>query len=429
MSESEDRAVMPTRATLEGLRVVELTSEAGAFAGKLLADMGADVIVVEPPSGSALRRRPPYAEDRPDPERSLTWWHYNTSKRGVTLDLEAEADRERFRALVRSADIVVEGEPPGRLASLGLDYESVRTSKADLVMISITPFGSSGPRRDEVATDLTILAGGGPVWSCGYDDHELPPVRGWGNQGYQLASLYAVTGALTAVLVREQRGIGQHVDVNMNAAANVTTEAASYTWLVARETVQRQTGRHAEVQRTMPTQVQCADGVWVNTGVPPRVRAEFEALYDWLRELDLLGDFSDRIFLELGMERERLDLSKLGEDVEVQAMFGAGREAMMRIAAALPSYEFFTGAHRRGMPVAIVYSPEEVLEDPHFAARGFPTPVHHPELGRSFVYPGVPIRFTGSAARIRARAPRLGEHNREVFASLEASQRGAGAAD
>lgn len=408
---------------LVGLRAVELSSEATALAGKMLADMGADVIVVEPPAGSELRARPPFVDDVEDLERSLTWWHYNTSKRGVTLDLADARDRERLRRLVGSADIFLEGEPPDRLAGLNLDYPDLRTIRPDLVMVSITPFGRRGPRRHELACDLTILASGGPVWSCGYDDHSLPPIRGWGNQGYNIGALYAVMGALIAILVRDEQGVGQHVDVNLHAAANVTTEQATYTWLVTRQTVQRQTGRHAETQPSLPTQVRCTDGRWVNTGVPPRVRTEFAAVYEWLRELGLLEEFTDRIFLQMGMERDRLDLSKLGEDPEIQAMFAAGREAMTLIASRLPSYEFFTGAHRRGMPVAIIYSPEETLQDPHFAARGFPTAVEHPELGRSIVYPGAPLRFEGSPWQLRSRAPRLGEHNAEVFGALETAPR------
>jgi len=400
---------------LTGLRVVELTSEPASFAGKLLADMGAEVIVVEPPAGSILRARPPFLGDVMGRERSLVWWHYNTSKLGVTLDLDLHEDRQRFRTLVESADVLIEAEPPRRLARLDLDYPHLRERKPDLVMVSITPFGRNDPQSEQASTDLTVLAAGGPVWSCGYDDHSLPPIRGWGNQGYNIASLYAVMGALIAILVRDERGIGQHVDVSMHAAANVTTEQATYTWLLVQQIVQRQTGRHAEAQRSLPTQALCSDGRWVNTGVPPRVRKEFVAVHDWLRELGLLEEFTDSVLLELGMERERLDLSKLGDDVEVQAIFAAGREAMMLIASKLPSYEFFQGAHARGMPVAIIYSPEEVFEDSHFRARGFQTPVEHPELGQTFLYPGAPIRFEGSPWRIRARAPLLGEHNEVVF--------------
>ncbi|HXK23689.1 MAG TPA: CoA transferase [Myxococcota bacterium] len=404
---------------LAGLRVAELASEATAFAGKLMSDMGADVIVIEPPAGSELRSRPPFVDDVVDPEKSLTWWHYNTNKRGVTLDLDTASDRERLRQLLLSVDVVLEGEAPGRLSSLGLDYADLRSAKRELVMVSITPFGRGDPREHEPVTDLTLLAGGGPVWSCGYDDHSLPPIRGWGNQSYNIGALYAVIGTLVAILVRDEQGIGQHVDVNLNASANVTTEQATYTWLVTRQTVQRQTGRHAEILPSLPTQVRCSDGRWVNTGVPPRVRDEFAAVHEWLRELGLLEEFTDRVFLELGMERERLDLSKLGEDVEVQAMFAAGREAMTLIASRLPSYEFFMEAHRRQMPVAIIYSPEETLQDSHFVVRGFPTRIDHDDLGRSILYPGAPIRFTGSPSRIRSRAPHLGEHNSEVFAEIE----------
>ena len=151
--------------------------------------------------------------------------------------------------------------------------------------MSVTPFGRTGTRAHEPATDLTLLAGGGPVWSCGYDDHTLPPVRGGGNQAFHIGSTYAVMAALTAVLARDVTGRGQHVDVSMHAACNVTTEAGTYEWLVAQETVVRQTGRHALPMMTMPTQMLCADGRYVTTGFPPRSQRDFEALVDWVDEL------------------------------------------------------------------------------------------------------------------------------------------------
>ena len=165
---------------LNDLRVIELCDEAGAWAGKLLADMGADVIKVEPPAGSLTRTYAPFYKDVPHRDRSLTYWHYNTSKRGITLDLDQEAGREAFRRLVASADVLIEDQAPGRMAAWGLDYPDLSALNPKLIMTSITPFGRSGPRSTEQATDLTLLAGGGPVWSCGYDDHSLPPVRGGG---------------------------------------------------------------------------------------------------------------------------------------------------------------------------------------------------------------------------------------------------------
>ena len=411
-----------TAGAVSDLRVVELASERCAFAGKLFADMGASVVTVEPRAGCATRSYGPFLADESGKERSLYWWHYNTSKRGITLDLDTERGRELLRDLVRSSDLLIESETPGRLESLGLDFASLRALRPDLIMVSLSPFGASGPRADELATDLTVLAAGGPVWMNGYDDHSLPPVRGGGNQGYHTGCHFAVLSALVALLVRDQTGQGQHVDVNMHAAANVTTEGGSYQWLLARETVQRQTGQHASTSPSLPSQVQCADGRYVNTGVPPRFPHEFRAMYEWVVELGLKDEFPEAVFLEMGMQhREQIDLFQIDEDEEVQAIFGAGREAVNLIASKLPAYEFFMGAQTRGLSVAIIYSPEEVFEDPHFVARGFQVEVEHPELGRSFKYPGAPYLFHGSPWNIARRAPLLGEHNAEIYSELGVS--------
>jgi crotonobetainyl-CoA:carnitine CoA-transferase CaiB-like acyl-CoA transferase len=405
---------------LEGIRVVELAHERGAYAGKLLADMGADVVVVEPPGGSELRRWGPFVDDRPDPERSLAWWHYNTSKRGIALDLASEAGRHDLRRLVARTDVVLECEDPGRLAVLGLDYEQLH--RRELIWISVTPFGRTQPGRADLATDLTVLAAGGPVWSCGYDDHSLPPVRGLGFQGYSTACHYAMMSVLTALLHRGVSGRGQFVDVSMHAAANVTTEMASYNYLVQGTTVKRQTGRHALETLTLPTQVRCADGRYVNTGVPPRQPKECAGLLAWLRELGLADELPEAIFLEMGAKREFIDLSKIGVDDEITAIFAAGREALNFAASRLSAYEFFVGCQRAGLPAGVIYAPEEAFEDPHFAARGFPTPVEHPEQGRTVRYPGAPYRFEKTPWRISRRAPRFGEHQAEVFADwLEAT--------
>ena len=342
---------------LADLRVVELCSERGAWAGKLLADMRADVVKVEPPGGDITRTYPPF---------------------------------------------------------LGLDFPDLQPSNERLIYVSITPFGRNAPRANESANDLTILAGGGPGWNNGYDDHSLPPVRGGGNQGYHTGCHFAVMSALVALLHRDNGGRGQHIDVNMHAAANVTTGAGSYTWLVARDTVQRQTGRHAAENPTMPSQVRSADGRYANTGVPPRRPHEFKLTHQWLEELDLLEHFHAAALLLLGAECEQIDLSKLASDEDLRAIFGAGREAMAYIASHLTAYDFFTGAQERGFQVGIIYSPEEAMADPHFVARGFPVEVEHPEHGRSFTYPGAPYKFEKSPWSVR-RAPLLGEHNDECL--------------
>jgi len=400
---------------LSGVKVLELSSERSAYAGKLFADMGADVVVVEPPGGDRMRTYEPFAADQPGPERSLFWWQYGTSKRGIVLDLDDAADRERFAALAGVADIVLESEPPGRLAALGLDYAAVSASNPRLVYISVTPFGASGPRSGELATDLTLLASGGAAWMCGYDDHELPPVRGGGNQGYHTGSHFAVMSALVALLHREATGRGQFIDVNINAAINVTTEAGSYTWLVANEVVQRQTGRHAAVTLTMPTSILCGDGRYVNTTVPPRRPAQFIAVYEWMQALRILDTFEQAEALQAAAQGEAFDVFAAGEDPAIRAKMVAGRLALNHIAAALPAYDFFVGAQERGFQVAIVYAPEETFEDPHFVARGMQVELEQGP-GETYRYPGVPIRFNGSPAKVSRRAPHLGEHGDEVLA-------------
>jgi crotonobetainyl-CoA:carnitine CoA-transferase CaiB-like acyl-CoA transferase len=223
---------------------------------------------------------------------------------------------------------------------------------------------------------------------------------------------------LVALLERERSGRGQLVDVNIHAACNVTTELATYEWLVARNTVQRQTGRHATVMRTSPTQVRCADGRHANTGVPPRTPQEFGRLRQWVLDLGLAEEYPEVFLLELGMQREPIDLFQIGQDEEVTAIFAAGRDAIVLIASRLPAADFFRQAQERGIPVGVIYAPEEVLDDPHFRARSFPVEVDHPELGRAVTYPGAPYRFLRTPWRISCRAPRLGEHNAEIYTEL-----------
>jgi crotonobetainyl-CoA:carnitine CoA-transferase CaiB-like acyl-CoA transferase len=425
---------------LHGIRVVELAHQFTAFAGKLLADAGADVIVVEPPEGSPQRRHGPFAVEpagvdggEGGTEVSLAWWADNTSKRSMVADLETGPGRQTLRQVLATADVLLEAERPGHLQALGIDYpdltgrpiepvgpdggvsSSARPSpvNAELIQVSITPFGRDEAGGAHDMTDLTILARGGPMWSCGYDDHSLAPVRGRGDQGIRTAAHFAVMSTLTALLARPRHG-GQFIDVSMVAAANVTTEFASYSWLAARETVQRQTGRHAAARPTEPTQVRCADGRYLNTGVPPRAGREFEALVGWLVELGLDDDFPLTELLRMGADYDLLTLEMILEDPLAGEVFGAGRQAMAFIASNMAAHDAFVGFQRRGLACGVVWSPDEVLDDPHFVERGFVVEVDQPQLGRAVRYPGPPIRFTASPMAVRGRAPLLGEHTDEV---------------
>lgn len=423
---------------MQQLRIVEIAHPFTSFAGRLMADAGADVIVVEPPGGAEQRYDGPFADDRPSNETSLAWWSENAGKRSAVIDLETGPGRRLFRELIATADVLLEAERPGYLAELGIDYADLTglsidgavdgglesptgdpsAVNAELIHVSITPFGRSEAGGGDDMVDLTILARGGPMWSCGYDDHDLPPVRGRGNQGLRIAAHFAVLSTLTALLARPRHG-GQFIDLSMIAAANVTTEFASYTWMVAQETVQRQTGRHATPRPTEPTQVRCADGRYLNTGVPPRTPREFSALADWLTDLELADEYPLFALLAMGSDYEKLTLEMIQEDPLVGEVFQAGRAAMHFIASKLPAHEAFVGFQTRGLAAGVIWSPDEVMTDPHFVERGFPTEVHHPRLGRSVLYPGPPIRFTASPMAIQGPAPGLGEHTAEIEAQID----------
>src|SRR5262249_41218850 len=215
---------------------------------------------------------------------------------------------------------------------------------------------------------------------------------------------------LVALLDGEATGQGQFIDVSMHAACNVTTEMASYGWLAAGAEVQRQTGRHAAPKLSMPTQVRCADGRYVNTGVLPRSPGDFAALVDWLADLGLRDEFPLTFLLEMAAALEVIDASAVATDPLLAELMGAVREVAVFFCERLDSYEVFAGYQSRGMAAGLVYSPDEAIVDPHVQARGLMVDVSHPELGRSFAYAGVPYRFSRTPCAVPTRAPMRGEH-------------------
>jgi crotonobetainyl-CoA:carnitine CoA-transferase CaiB-like acyl-CoA transferase len=403
---------------LGGLRVVELASEEAAFAGKLLGELGADVVLVEPSGGHVTRGYGPWAggpaaQGRPARESSLWWWHYNSSKRGVVLDLDTEAGRADLRQLIRVADIVLEAEPPGRLAGLKVAYADFADCDA-LVWTTVTPFGSGSRLRGVPATDLTIQAAAGPLWSCGYDDHTIAPARCEGNQAHQTASIFAVLGSLTAVLYRLRSGRGQHVDVSSFAASSVTTETATVYWLVAQQTVLRQTGRHAAVQPTSPTYARAKDGRWVHTGTLPRTAREFRGLLDWLKELGMLADVPESFFLEMAVEMGEISLAEIGRDPVVTEICSVARQSLHDIAARLDGQDFFISAQRHGLQAGVVNTVSDILADPHLRERGFFVDLDVPGVG-TVRAPGPPFRMSATPWRIAGPAPGLGQDHERVF--------------
>lgn len=388
--------------------MIEIADQFTPVGGRALAELGADVIVVEPPGGSAHRARPPFVDDQPGVDRSLRWWAGNAGKRSVTIDLLTTAGARKLAELIATADIVVAGSD--RCESL--DYGTCASRDGALIWVSVSPFGLGSSRTGQPATDLTVLAGGGPIWNCGYDDRTLPPIRGAGDQAANVAGLYCAIGALVALAHRDQTGQGQLVDVNVNAACNVTSEQTTYHWLVNRDICLRQTGRHAYPTPSSPVQVRCADGRYATTGVLPRRPDDFARLLAWLDELGLTEQLPEAFFLELAADRqEPVDLALIGVDDETTAILSAARDAIRLIASRLPAKEFFVTSQRRGFPCGAVLSPDEAFDDEHTAARGFRIPLTHPELDRTVTYPGTPYLFSATPTSTPTPPPLLGEHN------------------
>jgi crotonobetainyl-CoA:carnitine CoA-transferase CaiB-like acyl-CoA transferase len=403
---------------LTGLRVIELASEPAALAGKLLADYGAEVLLVEPIGGHPSRGLAPLAREAvdDDPNRSLWFLHYNTSKLGLALDLDTDAGATQFRALVSHADVVLEAEPVGRLGRLGLDHADLAAGNPQLVWVSVTPFGREDPRSGQPFTDLTLVAGGGMAWNCGYDDHSLPPMRARGDQAYQTASIWAAVSTLVGLRARSRHGQGQLVDVSMYAAANVTTEQASYWWMAGERIVQRQTGRHAAVAPTELTIRRDRDGHEVHTGVLPRHADELARLITWVDDLGLRDQVPTIALLDMAVEAGGIDLAKLDTDPMTQEWARTARDAITLIASRTTHTDFFVDGQTRGFSVGMILTPDEVMTDRHMVARGFAVEVDTPQLGRSVIYPGLPVMFTATPGEIRP-APSPGQHQHLLAAN------------
>jgi crotonobetainyl-CoA:carnitine CoA-transferase CaiB-like acyl-CoA transferase len=383
----------------DDIRVLELTGLVGQQCGKLFADMGADVIKLEPPEGAESRYAGPFAGDHPAPNHSLSFWHHNTNKRSVTLDLSSPAGVEAFRRLVQSADVLIDDRAPGYLAELGLGYEQLKALQPSLIMVSITPFGQTGPYRDYKSSDLVALALGGPLWSCGYDDHSLPPVRPYDGAAFHIASHYAFIGATAALVLRQATGEGQYIDVSMHEACHDTTEGAMPTWYIGGQRVQRQTARHAAPAPTVPVCFPCRDGKWVFTRVPGDTPT-WKRLIEWLDQSGMAVDLGEERFDDPGVRR-----NEMGHITEVVEAFCSTQ----------PADDLYHGAQERGMVWGTVRAPDEILDDEHLRARDFFVQVDYPELGRSIEYAGAPYQFSETPWSLRRRAPLLGEHNQEIL--------------
>jgi crotonobetainyl-CoA:carnitine CoA-transferase CaiB-like acyl-CoA transferase len=373
--------------TLSEMRVLDLSrGVAGAYATKLFADYGADVVVLEPPSGHPLRRHGPFAGGRPHCETGALWLYLATNKRSVTLDIETVTGRALFRRMVEEATIVVESFEPGRMASLGIGHADLRRIKRRIVLLSITPYGQSGPKAGWRATNLTSYASGGQMSLTGDPDRE--PLLAGGYQAEYQAGFHAFAAAAVGAVNADSLEVPQHIDIAAQECMASALELYLPWWAYLKRDISQRKGN---ILSALVGMYAAKDG-HIGLHIMPR---NWPAFARTMGRPELTDD-----------PRFRDNYSRLQNNDELEAIVHAW-------AAEQDAGEVYRRAGEEGAPVAPVLSIGDLLESRHLEERGFFQRVDHPVAG-ALTYPGPQFRM--SEAEWRAgRAPLLGEHNVELY--------------
>lgn len=391
---------MPGRG-LEGFRIIECGDMvAAAYATKLMADMGAEVIKIEPPkTGDSARQRGPFPGKVPHPEKSGLFLYLNTNKRGVTLDLEHPRGQEIFRKLVGQADLLVHNVHPTQMAALGLDYERLARENSGLVMTSITPFGLQGPHSKYQATDLTLWNAGGLCYlnGGGPGSEDLPPLKPFGQQAGFQAGIHAAVASLGALFSRFADGVGQHIDFSIQETLMAISEFAGIMPTYADQIVVRFTGNKA----IRPLDImECKDG-WIYLACVEE--------HQWQNFVDIMGNpewAAEELF------KTRLDRAQNWDALQLFLEPWVKEQSVE---------ELYHQAQARRIPFAPVSTMGDLLNSEHLKVRGFFAEVSHPVAG-AYTYPTAPYQLSAVPWTLRRPAPCLGQHNAEVYGSLGLSR-------
>jgi len=395
---------------LKGFRVLDATNEVGPLCGKVLGDLGADVIKIESPGGDPARDRGPFYKDMKDPEKSLSWWYANLNKRGVTIDLETKDGRERFCRLAKNADFVMESFEPGYMAGLGLGYDALRRIKPDIVMTSITPFGQTGPYAHYKATDITLVGMGGMAQL--YGDSDRPPVRISEPQAYSLGGIHGAVGSVIAHYHRRRTGKGQHVDVSCQQAVVRALMIAAEYWDILKINYKRQ-GPGSVSARPEPLGIlvskrifPCKDG-YVYAMIVGGAQAGFVASSKAITRAANQEGYA--------LELKDYDWTQLDSSKASQEEYNRMEDALGEFFLSKTKEALFEEALKHAILIVPINDVTDIMNSSQLEERKFFVDVKHPELGESITYPGFPVKITGSAYRPQRRAPLIGEHNEDVF--------------
>jgi crotonobetainyl-CoA:carnitine CoA-transferase CaiB-like acyl-CoA transferase len=397
---------------LDAYRVLDLTDEKGFICGKSLADLGADVVKIEPPGGDRARNIGPFCGDIPHPQGSLYWMAYNANKRGITLNIEAKDGQAIFRRLAAEADFIIESFATGHLKALGLDYEVLCLLNPGVILTSITPFGQSGPYRDYRTADIVSMALGGYVYLTGEPDR--PPVRIGFPQAYLHGGMAAATGSMVAHCARQSTGEGQWVDVSIHEACAWIPPDSGIFWEMNRLLEER----HGAV-RVRPTTGarmrrvwRCADGYVSFDLYGGRLARNFMIpLAAWMAEEGLAPDFIREI------DWATFDYSAVPPELVERISEPVGRFFL-----AHTKEELWRGGLARRCCVYPVSSPREVCGSAQLRERGYWVDLWHDHLGGNITYAGTCIRPSEGGCGLRRRAPLIGEHNEEVYGEIGLSR-------
>jgi len=395
---------------LNGCRALDLTDENGFLCGKILADLGADVVKVEKPGGDPSRRTGPFWADIPHPEKSLYWFAYNSNKRGITLDIESNDGREILKKLVKTADFIIESFPPGFMDSLGLGYSALSGIKKGIILTSITPFGQAGPYKNYQTSDIVTMGMSGILYQTG--DLDRPPVQMSLPQACLHAGADAAVGTMIAYYHREMTGEGQQVDISMQQSTAWFLANAIPLWELSKLVLKRAGAFRWTVNSTQRQVWQCKDGYVFFFMVGGRAGAKtFHELVNWMDSEGMANEYLRAV------DWENLD------------MFNVTQEVVDQISK--PIEEFFLshtkreiaqGAVKRGISICPLSSMEDLLNDAQLESRNFWVEIEHPELNTKITYPREFVKSSEKVCATRSRAPLIGEHNEEIYGEVGLSK-------
>ena len=379
---------------LSHLRVVEIGDIPASYATRWLADLGADVIKIEPPGGDPNRFLPPFAGNIEHPERSLTFVHANTNKRSIVLDLERESDRETFAKLLASANLFVEATPFGCLENFGFDDQRFRETFPALVIVSVTPFGRTGPYRRYKGSDAIANATGGFLFGQG--DNAKGQCTAPSHLAYQMAGAMAAMLALAGIRHARETGAGQRIDISLQEALTFANSSS-----IARYTRENRLERRpgGKAYGGAGTNIyHCKDGRYVHfTTNMPHMWKEFAQ--NWMTDKSLAGP---------EWENPRYRDAHADEVARAFANFIGQFDAD----------DFANQAQARHLAAAPLNTIGQFVECEQNRVREWLQEIDHPVIGR-YKAPGAPMRFSLTPMRVRRAAPLLDQHRKEILAELE----------